>query len=576
MLPAARLPRWIKCLLILSLLVGVAACGGGGAKAPDGATGGGTTGGGSTAVATISISSSAASISADLPATLTASVKDASGGAVTNKLVTFSVKNGLAVFFPTSGTALTNASGNATITLQAGSIAGADEVTAIASLEGTADTTSAPVGFQVTVAVATGSPASIAFDSAAPSTVAIQGTGGIENSTVKFRVKDTNGNPIENRGITFSFSTAPTGVTLSTLSATSAADGTVSTTVRSGSTPGPIRVKAALQSNPAVFTISSLLVVSTTIPHQNGFTISAATLNLEAFNVDGVETIITALLADRYANRVADDTAVSFRAEGGIGSIGPSCRTVNGACTVTFTSSGIRPANGRLTILATAVGEESFLDTNANGLFDSGEFFTDLGEPFIDNDENGLFNSGFEEFIDFPLPAQVNGNGTRDAGDLQFNGILRTAFLTAPTSLNVSSSLVLVLATGNANITTIPSSITLPGCTDGTGATNTPPFGDPVAVTVTVKDANGNVMPKGTKVEFNTSNGKILNPTTSFTIANSNSNAGTSFFISMRTDATIDATTGLCTNAQASGLLFIKVTSPGGIVTEPGISVTDN
>ncbi|HSG60785.1 MAG TPA: hypothetical protein VLA24_05050 [Pseudomonadales bacterium] len=48
---------------------------------------------------------------------------------------------------------------------------------------------------------------------------------------------------------------------------------------------------------------------------------------------------------------------------------------------------------GRSTILAYAIGEESFVDANGNGVFDSGEAFTDLGEPFVDHNEDGVFGN---------------------------------------------------------------------------------------------------------------------------------------------------------------------------------------
>ena len=48
---------------------------------------------------------------------------------------------------------------------------------------------------------------------------------------------------------------------------------------------------------------------------------------------------------------------------------------------------------GRSTILVTAIGEESFVDSNANGVYDEGERWTNLTEAFLDNSENGLYDS---------------------------------------------------------------------------------------------------------------------------------------------------------------------------------------
>ena len=67
-----------------------------------------------------------------------------------------------------------------------------------------------------------------------------------------------------------------------------------------------------------------------------------------------------------------------------------------------WTSSNPRPAAspvtatpgdtraGRATVLATAIGEESFTDTNGNGSFDNGEVFADLPERYLDENENGV------------------------------------------------------------------------------------------------------------------------------------------------------------------------------------------
>jgi hypothetical protein len=53
-----------------------------------------------------------------------------------------------------------------------------------------------------------------------------------------------------------------------------------------------------------------------------------------------------------------------------------------GECSVRFCAGNPRPADGRVTILAYALGEESFVDSNGNNRYDAGEPFTDLGDPF--------------------------------------------------------------------------------------------------------------------------------------------------------------------------------------------------
>jgi hypothetical protein len=81
----------------------------------------------------------------------------------------------------------------------------------------------------------------------------------------------------------------------------------------------------------------------------------------------------------------------------------------------------MHPRNGIATVIAIADGEEAFVDTNGNGVYDgpgspilagtiykdSGEPFIDLGEPFVDQNDNGQYDQG-EPFLD------VNQNGVYD------------------------------------------------------------------------------------------------------------------------------------------------------------------
>jgi len=75
------------------------------------------------------------------------------------------------------------------------------------------------------------------------------------------------------------------------------------------------------------------------------------------------------------------------------------------------------------------MGEESFVDANANGIYDRKEGstdyedYTDIGEPFIDKNDNGVRDDGtgsdpFEEYIDVNKNGQYDGpNGCWDGPD---------------------------------------------------------------------------------------------------------------------------------------------------------------
>ena len=73
---------------------------------------------------------------------------------------------------------------------------------------------------------------------------------------------------------------------------------------------------------------------------------------------------VQVLAADHFNNPVPNGTAISFTTEGG--AIDGSCLTDDGGCSVTWRSQRPRLPDGRFTILATAIGNESFLDSERN------------------------------------------------------------------------------------------------------------------------------------------------------------------------------------------------------------------
>lgn len=134
--------------LALLLAATLSACGGGGGS--PGTTGGTGSGSGSTptvpatpATPTVGVSFAGGnSLSGATPLTVRALVLDASKKPVPNALVTFTTDAALGVFTPGAGTALTDATGTASITLRAASLAagGAGKVSATTSMAGAAIT----------------------------------------------------------------------------------------------------------------------------------------------------------------------------------------------------------------------------------------------------------------------------------------------------------------------------------------------------------------------------------------------------------------------------------------------------
>ena len=567
-----RFPEIVGTVMIIAFLSLLLGCG----AQNDSTTGSTGTGTGTGTGTTPNLSLSAMTIT---PATLSAggtaavsiTVNDASGHPYTTSV-------------PVSFTSVAVQAGKATITQQvntANGVASAtyrdincgagDTITATLSIEGGTSLTRTG-----TVTVSPASAGSISFVSATPTNIALKGTGGegrSETSVVVFKVLDINGNPIQKK-VNFSLSPNTTfgGLYLSTNSADSdPVSGEVQTTVNAGTESTPVRVSAIIDGT-TIATTSDVLVVSTGIPDQNSFSVSASTLNIEGWNIDGVTSDVTVRLADHFNNPVPDGTAVNFRTSGA--SIPASCVTANGACTVQFTSQAPRPANGRCVVLAYALGEESFTDLNANGIYDPGttETFTDMPEPFLDANENDVKDAD-EDFID------TNADGLYSPGDGIFNGILRASSITGRTTIHVSNSplagrpaFTIVLSGSNANITiNNGNSITLDHCTDGVAFNNTP-----VAFNISVVDVNGNVMPAGTTISVSSTNGTIISIPTSYTVPNTSTKIPPTYTVRMVSDATQGAAPALtCSNSKRSGDFNVTVTTPKGTSTYQSVGVND-
>ncbi|MFO0115766.1 MAG: hypothetical protein ACK53F_12370, partial [Betaproteobacteria bacterium] len=313
----------------------------------------------------------------------------------------------------------TTVNGVASATYRDIGCAAADTITATIT-----GTTLSSTGLVTVAAPAVGS---IQFVSAQPTSIALRGTGGVgrqETSLVTFKVVDVGGNPIGGRVVQFALNTSVGGLSLTPSSATSDATGLAVTTVSAGTVSTPVRVTASTTSaGQTLSTQSDQLSVSTGVPSQGGFSLSVSTPNIEGGDIDGTATQITARLADRFSNPVPNGTVVNFTSAGG--SIGSTCTTVGGVCSTTLTGQNFRPTNGRVAILAYAIGEESFTDKNGNGWFDISPVTelvdlngnsTDLPEAWLDVNENRVRDAN-EPFIDF------NNNAAYDGGDGKFNGV---------------------------------------------------------------------------------------------------------------------------------------------------------
>jgi hypothetical protein len=151
-----------------------------------------------------------------------------------------------------------------------------------------------------------------------------------------------------------------------------------------------------------ISTVSSGLGVAVGLPSQLNFSLSQTTLNIEGMDRDGEPNSYRVIASDRMSNPVPVGTAINFVAEGGqIEPIKQVLANNAGSASVTanFLSASPRPANGRITVVAYALGEESFLDQNGNNIFDIGEPFQDLGNVFVDRKFDGSYDSAEDQSI---------------------------------------------------------------------------------------------------------------------------------------------------------------------------------
>ena len=546
---------------------------------------------------------------------------------------------------------VTSIGGLAQSTYRAAGCVGGDQVTASVITGGTTVTAN------ITVNVSASNIGSIEFLDSSESVIALKGTGGAnrkETSTIRFKLVDNNGNSLPARTVNFELSTSVGGVQLSQNSGFTNAEGIVQTVVQSGVYPQPVKVIATSEETVdgtvlKVTKHSDNLAISTGVADQNSFSISRESSNVHALDFDGSRVEVTARLSDHFGNAVPDGTVVSFIAEGGM--IGANCQTDGGKCSVVWEGSnprpftdeyyqntifqkcddglpcplGIvnndgsidRPLGGRATILAFAVGEESYNDKNGNGLFDATDFFNvlnDRPEAFIDNNEDGTFggeectmgtgpcsrdNSDgdeFEEFIDY------NGDGVWTAENGVYDGLLCTEEDDAVgvcnrSLIHIFSSQEIVMSNDDAHfrvVTYAPDCAAIPGVTASVVRMNSDPTSnvvvnsagdsmcnvtsvdfrggitDSVNLTVFIADSYNNPMPAGTAVTVTTDNGVLSGAEDGYIFPNTTSvrPASLSFVILDEQDDQ--------RNDKTQGIITIKAEAPNGLVSSVGVPVYDD
>lgn len=419
------------------------------------------------------------------------------------------------------------------------------------------------------------------------------------------------------QAVTFSLNTSVGNLTITPATSMTNSLGLVTTKVNAGNVPTAVRVTASVTAanNQTIQTQSDLLSVNTGMADQDSFTLSPVTSNPETESYNGTQVVITAQLADAFNNPVPNGTTVNFTTEGG--SIVPSCNTTNGACSVKWTSGKPRVPDHRITILATAVGHETFFDTNGSNTFDDDDGdafydraesgfwrvlatpsgFLDMSEAWRDDNENDDHDLG-EKFIDFDnsqsfSPRDDLFNGPQCLGVSCGSGTNK--------SIHVRKAIVLVMSGSDARMTLV--SDTLPG-------TNNTAFGHignrcVYATTDTRADSNhiqsdcpnlviledesesfelifadfglpfGQILPEGTNIQV-TADGGTLVGTSAFTVPNSIGSTNPLVFNGNAINFVIRNPNTAATAGELviNGSLKMTATSPEGIVTVMSFNYT--
>ncbi len=414
---------------ILLVAFGIFGCSSGSSLPASSGSGTGTTTT-TVSVGTVTVTATPSTVTVNGNSSIEVTVLDTDGNNIADgTVVTFSLSDSS---LGTIASQATTVSGVAKATFTASSTSGTVTITA----------TAGGVSGTVTVTIQGADAGSIEFYSASPQVIGLKGSGQTETSTVTFLVKDVNGNAVtDGTAVTFTMK-GPNGGEYLDPETTSTVDGKAVTILHSGTVAGPVTIVASVEVDGTTLSTSSFpLSIGGGVPTARSFTLASDVFNLPGLAYADRQANISVYIADRFGNyNVLEGTSVSFYAEAGA-----IDRNVNvdstGTGTVVFRTQNPMPADvaaeadetslqtlvngtwgistannprdGWVNILATVMGEESFVDANANGIYDPGESFEDLGEPFIDLNDNGVRDDGtgsdpLEIYID------ANGNGQYD------------------------------------------------------------------------------------------------------------------------------------------------------------------
>jgi adhesin/invasin len=341
--------------------------------------------------------------------------------------------DGTAVLFKTNlaGTgvtpSVTTVDGTATAIFSAGTRAGVATVTA------TAGTVSA----SISVTIQAGDAGSLDFVSADPTVIGVRGSALPQKSTITFRVLDQNGNLVaDNTQVSFALISGLGGGEFIAPTTGGTAAGLASTVLTSGTVAGPVRIRASVTVGTNTLTSSSTNVSITGGPPSAAhLSVASSFVNIAGQVFFDIICPVDGKVADRFGNPVPPGTAVSFFTNGGIvgaqgltDELGDAPSRIKTAAPIPHvgpTASPTDPRTGLVTLMVVTQGEETFADSNGNGLFDGPQEFPVNTSPSLDTPEPFIDHITLCNGTSFPAPCPVDpvrppvlaGNQRFDAND---------------------------------------------------------------------------------------------------------------------------------------------------------------
>ena len=150
-------------------------------------------------------------------------------------------------------------------------------------------------------------------------------TGGIVNTSFTFQVQDSSGRNLDlnnSEEVEFSIISGPGGGEgITPITATTNANGTVTSNLYSGNLAGVVQIQAEIEREDIGLTIRSRPVAITIhggFPDLDHFSIAADNYNFEGWSINGNRNSLTVILGDQFGNPVKPGTAVYFTTTGGI------------------------------------------------------------------------------------------------------------------------------------------------------------------------------------------------------------------------------------------------------------------